>query len=228
MILAVETSADLCSIALIQKDKTLVEYSHELAMQHAAILDPMIRRGFAFLNELPDYARLGFKDLEQIVVALGPGSFTGLRIGLSYVRGLSFSLGLPLTGVSNACLLAAQTGLRQGRLFTIIDARRNEFYLSEAEWTAPGYYRVDGHRLIRAGTLTAELPASATLIYPAGVRIAEKEQQELEQHGIRLAGNIRYSAAALGRIGRLICEQEGPSDPATIEPLYIRPFSGVY
>ncbi len=228
MILAVETSSDLCSVALLQNDKTLVEYSHELPLQHAAILSPMVSRAFQFLNTIPEYNAMTLADLKQVVVALGPGSFTGLRIGLSYVQGLCFSLGLPVSGVSNAQLLAGQSGLTDARLFTIIDARRSEYYLTELFRTAAGYYGVKEHRLVKTGDLAAELPESAVLICPAGVQIAEKEKLVFEMRRIRLVENIHYSAAALGRIGRRIFENEGGSDPAVIEPLYIRPFSGVY
>ena len=80
------------------------------------------------------------RDLAGIVVGLGPGSFTGLRVGLALAKGLAFGSGAPLYGTSSLAVLAASAG--PGRVAPILEARRGEIFAALYEVTAPGFARV--------------------------------------------------------------------------------------
>lgn len=137
-ILAIETSGKFCSVALIHEG--LAEFSREDTeeMNHASAIGPFAE---ACVKEA---RRRGWK-IDAVAVSMGPGSYTGLRIGLSLAKGLCFSLGVPLIGVSTLKLLAVKAMFRnidwQGDeiLVPMIDARRMEVY------TAAYDFRLDTH-----------------------------------------------------------------------------------
>ncbi|MDE5794304.1 MAG: tRNA (adenosine(37)-N6)-threonylcarbamoyltransferase complex dimerization subunit type 1 TsaB [Muribaculaceae bacterium] len=128
-ILAIETSGKYCSVALIHEG--LAEFSREddVEMNHARAIGP-------FVDECVKEARRREWKIDAVAVSMGPGSYTGLRIGLSMAKGLCFSLDVPLIGVSTLKLLAVKAMFRnidwQGDeiLVPMIDARRMEVYTS--------------------------------------------------------------------------------------------------
>ncbi len=135
-ILAIETSGKFCSVALIHEG--LAEFSREddVEMNHARAIGP-------FVDECVKEARRREWHIDAVAVSLGPGSYTGLRIGLSMAKGLCFSLNVPLIGVSTLKLIAVKAMFRnidwQGDeiLVPMIDARRMEVY------TAAYNFRLD-------------------------------------------------------------------------------------
>ncbi|MDE6380333.1 MAG: tRNA (adenosine(37)-N6)-threonylcarbamoyltransferase complex dimerization subunit type 1 TsaB [Muribaculaceae bacterium] len=135
-ILAIETSGKYCSVALIHEG--LAEFSREddIEMNHARAIGP-------FTEECVKEAQRREWKIEAVAVSIGPGSYTGLRIGLSMAKGLCFSLGVPLIGVSTLKLIAVKAMFRniewQGDeiLVPMIDARRMEVY------TAAYNFRLD-------------------------------------------------------------------------------------
>ncbi len=126
-ILAIETSGKFCSVALIHEG--LAEFSRvdETEMNHARAIGP-------FVDECVKEARRREWKIDAVAVSMGPGSYTGLRIGLSMAKGLCFSLNVPLIGVSTLKLIAVKAMFRnidwQGDeiLVPMIDARRMEVY----------------------------------------------------------------------------------------------------
>ena len=143
IILNIETSGKICSVA-ISKDGA-IEYQledHE-GMRHAEVLAPFVEKCMQELN------RRG-ETLDAVAVSIGPGSYTGLRIGLSLAKGLAFSSSLPLIGVSTLQILAVKAMFRnfdftgEELLVPMIDARRMEvftgvydFSLNEIEKPGP-------------------------------------------------------------------------------------------
>lgn len=126
-ILAIETSGKYCSVALIHEGLAEFTREDEVEMNHARAIGP-------FVDECVKEARRREWKIDAVAVSMGPGSYTGLRIGLSMAKGLCFSLGVPLIGVSTLKLIAVKAMFRnidwQGDeiLIPMIDARRMEVY----------------------------------------------------------------------------------------------------
>lgn len=126
-ILAIETSGKYCSIALIHEGLAEFSREDEVEMNHARAIGP-------FVDECVKEARRREWKIDAVAVSMGPGSYTGLRIGLSMAKGLCFSLNVPLIGVSTLKLIAVKAMFRnidwQGDeiLVPMIDARRMEVY----------------------------------------------------------------------------------------------------
>lgn len=129
-ILNIETSTDVCSVALTSEGQVLDHRENYDGQTHATLLSQ-------YVKEMLDYARSREMKLDAIAVSIGPGSYTGLRIGLSEAKGLAFGLQIPLIGVNTLQLLTVSTMFNhfieedgeRGLLYVpMIDARRMEVY----------------------------------------------------------------------------------------------------
>lgn len=122
LILALETSTRLCSVALGRDGVVLADRDVESeCLEHAEKVNVLIA-------EVLEEAGVGMKDLHAVAVGIGPGSYTGLRIGLSVAKGLCHALGVPIIGVGTLDVLAAAGGVVQGVSYPMIDARRMEVF----------------------------------------------------------------------------------------------------
>jgi tRNA threonylcarbamoyladenosine biosynthesis protein TsaB len=121
-ILSIETATKNCSVAIAQDGKTLLcKQIAETGYSHAEKLH-------VFIEELLLELQLHYKDLNAIAVSQGPGSYTGLRIGISAAKGLCYALDIPLIAVDTLEILARQLQVSEGYIVPMIDARRMEVY----------------------------------------------------------------------------------------------------
>lgn len=178
-ILAIETSGKYCSVALIHEG--LAEFSREddVEMNHARAIGP-------FVDECVKEARRREWKIDAVAVSMGPGSYTGLRIGLSMTKGLCFSLEVPLIGVSTLKLIAVKAMFRnidwQGDeiLVPMIDARRMEVY------TAAYDFRLDAlmapQPLILTEESYSELPEDRYIYFMGDGSAKSKEVLKGERY----------------------------------------------
>jgi len=152
-------------------------------------------------------AGLAFDRLERIGVTVGPGSFTGLRVGIAFAKGLALALGVPTAGIGTLEALAAEA---QGLVFPAIDARRGQLYLQGFD---------DGRAMMAPDALTVET---------AMARIAEISNGRpltLVGSGAPLLADLTPSAtllAAEGADARHVARLATNRPPAPLKPLYLR------
>lgn len=133
-ILNIETSGKICSVALTKDGVLEFDLENSDGMKHAELLAPYVERA------MEEVKRKEWK-LDAVAVSIGPGSYTGLRIGLSLAKGLAFSLGIPLIGVSTLKILAVKAMFRNfnftGKeiLVPMIDARRMEVFTGALDFS---------------------------------------------------------------------------------------------
>jgi tRNA threonylcarbamoyladenosine biosynthesis protein TsaB len=121
-ILNIETATKNCSVAIAKAGKTIVcKEMAEEGYSHAEKLH-------VFIADVLQEVQLSFKDLSAIAVSQGPGSYTGLRIGVSAAKGLCFALGIPMIAVDTLKILASKAAITDGVIVPMIDARRMEVY----------------------------------------------------------------------------------------------------
>lgn len=126
-ILNIETSSKICSVALTRDGGVEYQLEDGDGMNHAVKLAPFVEKCMGELTRKEE-------KLDAVAVSIGPGSYTGLRIGLSFAKGLCFSLGIPLIGVSTLKILAVKAMFRSldwngdEVLVPMVDARRMEVY----------------------------------------------------------------------------------------------------
>lgn len=133
-ILNIETSGKICSVAITMDGALELQLDDDSGMQHANKLAPFVDK---CMNEL---RRREIK-LDAVAVSMGPGSYTGLRIGLSLAKGLAFSLGIPLIGVDTLQLIAVKAMFRplpwtgDEILVPMVDARRMEVFTAAYDFS---------------------------------------------------------------------------------------------
>lgn len=121
-ILSIETATKNCSVGLSLNGQTvLCREIAENGYSHAEKLH-------VFIEEILQEAKITFSDLKAIAVSQGPGSYTGLRIGVSAAKGLCYSLNIPLIAIDTLETLARQLKVEKGIIVPMIDARRMECY----------------------------------------------------------------------------------------------------
>jgi tRNA threonylcarbamoyladenosine biosynthesis protein TsaB len=128
-ILNIETATKNCSVALAKNGKTIAfrEIAEE-GYSHAEKLH-------VFIEELISESSVSFQDLNAIAISQGPGSYTGLRIGVSSAKGLCYALNIPLIAVDTLQSLAAQLTISEGLIIPMIDARRMEVFSATYDHT---------------------------------------------------------------------------------------------
>jgi tRNA threonylcarbamoyladenosine biosynthesis protein TsaB len=121
-ILNIETATKNCSVALAKEGKTILckEIAEE-GYSHA-------ERLHVFIEEILNETGIRFGDLSAVAVSQGPGSYTGLRIGVSAAKGLCYAMSIPLIAVDTLKVLASQVNVTDGLIVPMIDARRMEVY----------------------------------------------------------------------------------------------------
>ena len=121
VILAVDTALGACSVAVLDGAAVRAHRFVEMTRGHAEALAPMV-------DETMRRSGIAFTSLDRLAVTTGPGTFTGQRVGLAFMRGLRVGLKKPLIGVTTLEAMAAATGAQ--RAAAIHDAKRDEAYLS--------------------------------------------------------------------------------------------------
>jgi tRNA threonylcarbamoyladenosine biosynthesis protein TsaB len=122
LILNIETSTTNCSVSLSKEGETLVlKEDNNNKYSHA-------ERLHSYIDEILIEAKIPLSDLDAIAVSKGPGSYTGLRIGVSAAKGLCFAIDKPLISVATLEALAHQIKIEEGVILPMLDARRMEVY----------------------------------------------------------------------------------------------------
>jgi len=211
-ILAFDTSTKFLSIALLEDDAVVKEYHEEAGIKHSEILIPTIK-------DLLESVNWKAEDIELISVGLGPGSFTGLRIGVATVKALSAALGCKVKGVPTMDAEAENAEDAEGKVALLLDAHKGKVYSAIYEKSSGHFKRVSDYMLIAIEDLLASLTEDV-LFFGDGV---DKYKEEL--NACKLA---KYTeeidwyprGAVIGRLG-FERSKEGFDDPSTIDPLYL-------
>ncbi|MDD5308720.1 MAG: tRNA (adenosine(37)-N6)-threonylcarbamoyltransferase complex dimerization subunit type 1 TsaB [Deltaproteobacteria bacterium] len=232
IVLALDTSTNVGSVGWIKTrgdgPRPAVEASFEAtyacAPGHAETLLAKIAWALA-------EGGLRQEDVGLVVYGRGPGSFTGVRIGLATAKGLALGLGMPILGVSSLEALALSAD-REGLVATLVDARRGEIYAA--------VYRVAGNDGLPAATLVAAEQVTKPDGAAAVVESASAGEPvllvgdgvpkcvapiELRLCALALLGSPgpdAPSAILMARVGLERFGCVGPDDPATVEPVYLR------
>ena len=137
-ILGIETSTPRAGLAIVDGERIIAEAILPGEVTHSASLIPT-------LDGMLKEHNIGLKDLRGIAVGIGPGSFTGIRLGLAVARGLSFSLGIPIRGVCGFDNVLAECEVTASRICPLINAHSYGFYTA--------VYEKKGRSFTRAGEL---------------------------------------------------------------------------
>jgi tRNA threonylcarbamoyladenosine biosynthesis protein TsaB len=168
-VLGIETSTPAGSIALIDDEEIIFEYTYQGKLEHSAWLMPAIDR-------LLKDANLSCHDIDGIAVSSGPGSFTGLRIGISTIKGLAHGLEIPVVGVSTLDSLAYNLLYTEKIICPILDAKKKEVYAALYKGKIP--QRITDYLVLSPQKLI-EMISKPTIFLGNGLKLYFKLIKEL-------------------------------------------------
>ena len=198
MILAIDTCLFACSAAVVQDGAVRAGRVEPMSRGHQERLAPLVAEVMA------EAGGVGFDQLDRIAVTVGPGSFTGLRVGLAFAKGLSAALAIPAVGVGSLEALAQP---HKGRVFAVLDAKRGQVYLQAF---------ADGAAVSAPDALPIETAAA---------RVAELAPDILVVTGAALLAQMRPSAQAIAvdhADPAAIAALGASRSPVPPRPLYLR------
>ncbi len=217
LVLGIDTTAVTASVAAVWfengvPDKySLITVKNKLT--HSENLMPMVEKALSAME-----VKIG--DVKLISVCAGPGSFTGVRIGVATAKGLAFTENIPCVGVSTLEAIAENLSGAQGIICPVMDARRNQLYNAIFEDGA----RVREDRLISADDLLKEINASGkhAIVCGDGAKVFMKAVGECENiHCASLAATDQ-NALSVAVCGYKAYEQGKATDSETLQPVYLR------
>lgn len=215
MQLAIDTSTDTASIAIVQDSQVLAELSWHCQQSHTTELLP-------HLLQLLSQAKARLEMVSAIIVARGPGSFNGLRVGISTAKGLALSLGCPIIGISTleaAAYPHAETGLPVCPVFS---AGRGEIatarYQQRQQWC-----QLVAEHITTVAALCALIKSKTVFCGEITPDIARQLRSRLKSKAIILSSTATLCRAVfLAKLGLRRLEAGQYDDLTTLQPLYLR------
>lgn len=221
MLLAIDSATRTLSIALHDGHSILAEMTWATANRHTVELTPAIQHLLALVGSTP-------ADLSALAVAQGPGSFNGLRVGVSTAKGLAMALGLPLVAVPTLDIVAAAHPPADGLLIAVAQAGRGRVCAGSYRWRAGVWAGRDDLRIVGWQAVIDEMAVPDQLVIVSGE--IDDEGREVIRQAAELGRNIRQATPiyALRRAGVLADlgwqrwrEGQYDANPAAVVPLYL-------
>ncbi len=207
-VLGIETSGSATSVALVQGGKRLDRASAEEAASHTESLAQL-------LGELLARNRLRATELSAIVISEGPGSFTGLRIGFAFAKGLAIALDIPVYPVSSLAVLVQAAEAGTGTVTALRDARRGEAFVETYEIASCGALKAIGQVSI------VKLEDLARGVEDTSVFVCDNTLGILPFKSVRVEPGGEHSVFAFHALGGRIFGPD-PKKLIGLEPLYVR------
>ncbi len=215
MLIAIDTATDHASLALHDGFRVLVEHTWQSPRRHTVELTPRLARALGRLDLHPKHFR-------GVAVTSGPGSFTGLRIGMAVAKGLALAHSLPLIGVPTLDVVAAAQGRDRRPLCAVLQAGRGRicaatYHWQDGEWLAP-----DAPHLTTWPAL-AEATTSPTLFCGEIDQQAAKALKAFGELAVLLPAATRLRRAGfLAELAWRRLNRGESDDPTTLVPIYLQ------
>jgi tRNA threonylcarbamoyladenosine biosynthesis protein TsaB len=209
-VLAVETSTLAGGAALLDGDLVVGEYTLDVRATHS-------ERLMGAIDRLLTDAGWTVGHVEGLAVSVGPGSFTGLRIGLSTVKGLALALGIPVAAVPTLDAMASLLPFAALPVCPVLDARKREVYASLYRWDGGGMRRLWEYMAVAPVELARRLDEPVIVLGDAADQIESPYARRIRPP------RRGPSPAAVGTIGHSRLAVGDTVAPADLVPIYLRP-----
>ena len=217
LILGIETATVQAGCAIGGHEGVLASAHSAKGKRHAENLVPAI-------DFICEQAQIDMVDIGLVAVDVGPGLFTGLRVGVATAKAIAFGLRVPMIAVSSLDLLAFPVRFSNRLIVTAIDARRGELYYAFYRQVPGGVQRLGDHQLGTPDDLASELlatPEEVLLVGDGAIRYAEAFEGLAKVELVDRA-NSYPSAASLVQLAHAQALREEFGRPDEIEPIYLR------
>ena len=217
--LAIETATGCGSVALtrggLADGRVLAEYTLQPEVVHS-------RRLLGLIEPLMTATGTAWADLEAVAVSQGPGSFTGLRIGMAAAKGVALAAGRPLVGVPTLDALAAQAWGVVGQLCCVLDARKGQVYAAFYRCDATGYRYRTGDFLVLSPEALAARITEPTLVLGPGAAICAPWLADCAEARVAVCAALHPRAALVGFCAADTMAAGATDGSADLAPLYVR------
>ncbi|MBT8352702.1 MAG: tRNA (adenosine(37)-N6)-threonylcarbamoyltransferase complex dimerization subunit type 1 TsaB [Deltaproteobacteria bacterium] len=215
-ILAVDTATKSCSVAIVDKESIIAEMTVINEETHSKHL-------LGIINVVLKYADLDMADLNGFAVTSGPGSFTGLRIGISTIKGFAAALKKPMVGISTLSALASQVFFCPYLICSLIDARKNEVYLAKYRYNDLNLEKEGNELVVSPKVALDEIDEPCMFVGSGAVLYRKTIAEKLGEYAYFAKNHentIRGSTVARLSMDRF--ENNDTNDVETFVPNYIR------
>lgn len=217
MTLALDSSAKTVGIALLQDENVLVETFYNLGVNASILLIPAI-------EDALQKAEVSMEQVDLFACTLGPGSFTGLRIGLGTVKGMALATGKPVAGVSTLEALAFNGIHTDSLICPLMDAQKNQIYTalynSEPELSLR---RIGDERLTDLDSFLASLEKTVLFLGDGAIKYRDRINEMLRDQSLFAAPHLHcVRASVVGLLGLKKYQRGELLDLLTFTPNYLR------
>ena len=215
-ILALDTATRSCSVAIVDGESVLAELTRGHSQTHSRHLLDLI-------NTVCGIADLRVEDLDGFAVTIGPGSFTGLRIGISTIKGLAYSLSKPVVGVSSLDALAWQCAQNAYLICPLLDARKKEVYTCRYHFKNNELKKNDSERVASFAEAVDGIKEPSVFVGNAVELYHENISAKLGELAHFAAwGQHTIRASSIARLSMTGFYRQQTDDVALLLPQYIR------
>lgn len=215
-LLAIDTSTILGGAAVIEDDNLIAETRMNVKITHS-------ERIMGEIDYIVKRSGLKIDDIDVFAIAIGPGSFTGLRVGLSTIKGLVYAAGKRLVSVSTLHALAYAMPFSKYQVCTLLDARKKEVYAGIFKWTNNGFIKVMNEQIIKIDNLLSVINESTIFSGEGAMLYKEYIKAKLGDAAIfALPHNMVTSPSSVAYLAMMKAKKEEFDDPITLVPMYIR------
>ncbi len=219
LILAIETATGCGSVSLTtgkrRDGKVLAEYTLQPGITHS-------RRLLGSIDDMMNAAGIDWKDLDAVAVSQGPGSFTGLRIGMAAAKGIAMAAEVPLIGVPTLDALAAQILATDLLVCCLLDARKQQVYAAFYRYDDEFTPRRTSDVLVLSPVMLGQKFEEPTLLAGPGIVACQSLLFAHPQVRLLPVGPLHPRAALIGFYGAQVLTEGLQNDGADLVPLYVR------
>lgn len=216
MQLAIDTSTDTASLALTKDGKVYAELTWHCGQNHSVQLLPR-------LANLLSQAGLSPESLSGIIVAKGPGSYNGLRVGISTAKGLAFSLEIPIVGISTLEVAAYQHAETNLPICPIFQAGRGEIATASYQTRYNHWHKIGSEQITTLEALCSEITTRTIFCGEITPLTSARLRELLRQKALIASPAARLRRGSfLAELGEKMLKAGKYNNPATLNPLYLR------
>ncbi|MDI6800483.1 MAG: tRNA (adenosine(37)-N6)-threonylcarbamoyltransferase complex dimerization subunit type 1 TsaB [Thermodesulfovibrionales bacterium] len=215
-LLAIETSTTLGGVAIMDDDALLAESRINVKVTHS-------ERIMSEIDHTLKMAGLTMDDIDVFAVAIGPGSFTGLRVGLSTAKGLVYATGKKLVSVPTLEALAWSLPYSRYQVCPVLDARKKEVYAAIFKWSDNGFVRATDECPIKIDTLLSLINEPTVFLGEGALIYKDSIEKRLLNNAIFAQPHIMVpSSSNVAYLGMIKAKKREYENPIKLVPRYLR------
>lgn len=214
-ILALDTSTAYLAVALCEDDRILAETTLNCDRRHTECL-------LQTVTQTLESAGIALIQIDALAVSIGPGSFTGLRVGVAACKGLALGANLPLIGVSSLESLARCTAISEGLVCPVLDAKMSEVFAAVFEVSSTQITRRGEERVCTIESFTRTIDGDACFLGDGAILYHDQIKNSIPGATILGPQFAVPRASAVAAVARDRMRAGCSSDPANVTPLYLR------